>query len=238
MNLVTFRYDLLQIRKDPMLLLSISVPFILWVMMQFGFPAAQRLMKDLAGIDIQPFYKQAGLILLTVIPMMFGMVYGFMLLDERDGGIITAISVTPIGRSGYLRMRMGLPMTFSFIASVIYCQLLGLENDITFFQLLLLVAILTLNAPILLLFLGAFAGNKIEGMAISKGFGVLMSAILIDLIVPMPWNWFGAFSPLFWFERAFLADTVSSFWMYASISLCMHIALMIILFRSFMRKMD
>lgn len=238
MNITTIKYDMLQIRKDPMLLLSIAAPFLLLVVMQFGFPALQNLIFVQTGFDIAPYYEMAGLFLLTIIPMMFGMVYGFMLLDERDAGIINAISVTPMGRAGYLRLRIGIPMIFSFITSVLFCQLLGLGSQINFFQLLFLSATLTLNAPILVLFLGAFADNKVEGMAIAKGFGVLLSAMLIDFIVPAPWNWLGSFSPLFWLERAFMSPNNLDFTIYSLISLLTHFLLLSFLYKKFISKMD
>jgi len=238
MNITTIKYDLLQIRKDPMLLLSIAVPFLIWAVMQFGFPALQNLISVEFSFDIVPYYEQAGIFLLSVIPMMFGMVYGFMLLDERDAGIISAISVTPLGRIGYLRLRLGIPMIFSFIASVLFCRLLGLGSQLNFFQLLFLCSILTLNAPILVLFLGAFADNKVEGMAIAKGFGVLLSAMLIDFVVPAPWNWLGIYSPLFWFERAFLSQNISDFVTYTFISLLTHFLLLYFLNKKFSDKID
>lgn len=238
MNITTIKYDMLQIRKDPMLLLSIAVPFLLWAVMQFGFPALQNLILVQASLDITPYYEMAGLFLLTIIPMMFGMVYGFMLLDEKDAGIINAISVTPMGRVGYLRLRIGIPMIFSFIASVLFCQLLGLGSQINFLELLFLCAVLTLNAPILVLFLGAFADNKVEGMAIAKGFGVLLSAMLIDFIVPAPWNWLGSFSPLYWFERAFLSQNNLDFTIYSFTSLSTHFLLLYFLHKKFISKMD
>lgn len=238
MNITTIKYDLLQIRKDPMLLLSIAVPFLIWALMQFGFPALQKLILVQFSLDMVPYYEQTGIFLLTVIPMMFGMVYGFMLLDERDAGIISAISVTPLGRIGYLRLRLEIPMIFSFIASVLFCQLLELGSQLNFFQLFLLCSILTLNAPILVLFLGAFADNKVEGMAIAKGFGVLLSAMLIDFVVPAPWNWLGSYSPLFWFERAFLSQNISDFATYSFFSLLTHFLLLYFLNKKFSAKID
>lgn len=237
MNLATIKYDVLLIRKDPMLMLSMAVPFLLWLVMQFGFPALEQLLLTEFAVDISPFYFHTGIILLMLIPMVFGMVYGFMLLDERDEGIITAISVTPFGRKGYLGLRMAMPMVFTFLSAIIFCLLLGLGGEhLDLWQLLLLSAILTLNAPVLLLFLGAFAGNKVEGMAISKGFGILLSAVIVDFIVPVPWNFLGAFSPLFWLARAFMATQVEYFAIYAGVSLITHGALLMLLYRLFLRK--
>ena len=102
MNWQALPYDYKLLRGDPMLILSLSVPIILWALMQFIFPWISIQTLELWNIDISPWYRQTGSFFLLLIPMMFGMVYGFILLDERDGGVITAISVTPVGKSGKL----------------------------------------------------------------------------------------------------------------------------------------
>jgi len=114
-NWRTIPYDYKMLKGDPMLILSLMVPFILWALMHYLFPFLDTLVMNQWSVDILPYYRQAGTFFLMLIPMMMGMVYGFILLDERDGGIITAISVTPTGKSGYLKLRMGIPIFLSFI---------------------------------------------------------------------------------------------------------------------------
>ena len=70
-----------------MLILSLMVPFILWALMQFLFPLLAGIFMKQWSVDISPYYRQAGTFFLMLIPMMMGMVYGFILLDERDGGL-------------------------------------------------------------------------------------------------------------------------------------------------------
>ncbi len=110
MNWKTITYDAKLLRGDPMLILSLAVPFILWALMKFAFPLLAVFIRDTWSYDIHQWYKHAGYFFMLLIPMMSGMVYGFILLDERDGGIITAISVTPAGKQGYLKLRLGIPM--------------------------------------------------------------------------------------------------------------------------------
>ncbi len=69
----------------------------------------EKVVMDQWSVDLSPHYRQAGTFFLMLIPMMMGMVYGFILLDERDGGMITAISVTPTGKAGYLKHEIGNP---------------------------------------------------------------------------------------------------------------------------------
>jgi len=238
MKLRRLSYDFKLLKGDPMLILSMSVPFILWALMQFLIPWVIDLVNMKWDFDLSPFYRQAGIFFMMVIPMMMGMVYGFILLDERDGGIITAISVTPTGKTGYLKLRMGIPTALSFVFIFLFLFLLKLSGSLTLLQLMLISVIIAFQALILLLFLGAFAANKVMGMAISKAFGILLMGPLLDYTLPSPLNWTGAYSPLFWASRSLLAGTTPSFWLYAAITFVFQILLLWILFTKFRARSD
>lgn len=221
-----------------MLILCLVVPFILWALMHFLFPFLDTLVMKQWSIDISPYYRQAGTFFLMLIPMMIGMVYGFILLDERDGGIITAISITPTGKSGYLRLRMGIPLILSMIFIILFLLLLRLTGILNIPQLIVISLLISSQSLILLLLLGAFAHNKVMGMAISKGFGILLMAPLLDYTLPAPYNWLGVYSPLFWASRSILADSPGKFWLYAGITFIFHLLLIWILFRKFTARSD
>lgn len=221
-----------------MLILSLAVPFILWALMHFLFPFLQEVAMEQWEVDISTRYRQTGTFFLMLIPMMMGMVYGFILLDERDGGIITAISVTPTGKSGYLKLRMGIPLALSFIFIILFLVLLRLIVNLNIIQVSLLALLISSQSLILLLVLGAFAHNKVMGLAISKGFGILLMGPLLDYALSAPFNWIGAYSPFFWASRALLTENSSSFWMYAGITFLFHLVLIWILFRKFRARSD
>jgi len=221
-----------------MLMLSLLVPLILWLLMHFLFPFLEILIMKQWSVDISPYYPQAGIFFLMLIPMMIGMVYGFILLDERDAGVITAISVTPTGKSGYLKIRLGIPMALSFLFIILYLNLLQLTGILDFFQLILISVLVSSQSLVLLLVLGAFAHNKVMGMAIAKGFGILLIGPLLDYGLPAPFNWVGAYSPLYWASRSLLAESQGSYWLYAGITFLFHLALIWILFRKFTARSD
>lgn len=216
-----------------MLTISLVVPFILWALMNFLFPLMEAMIMKQWSVDISPYYPQAVVFFLMLIPMMMGMVYGFILLDERDGGLITAISVTPAGKSGYLKLRMGLPLFLSFIFIILYLLLLGFSSRLTVLQLLVISVLISTQSLFLLLLLGAFADNKVMGMAITKGFGILLMGPLFDYALPSPYNWAGAYSPLYWASRSLLAEKAPDFWIYSFITFLFHLILIWYLFRKF-----
>ena len=238
MNWRALPYDYKLLRGDPMLILSMAVPFILWGLMQYLFPWLGNLFLTQWSIDITSWYTSAGTFFVLLIPMMFGMVYGFILLDERDGGIITAISVTPTGKSGYLQLRLGFPLILSLLFVFMFLVLLQLTGSLGILQIILISALTASQALLLLLFLGAFADNKVMGMAIAKGFGLLLMGPVLDFVLPSPYFWIGAYSPLFWSGRALLAENSASFWLFFCLATIFHGALLWILFRKFISRND
>ncbi len=238
MNWSAIPYDYKLLKGDPMLILSLMVPFILWALMHFLFPFMEVLVMKQWSVNISPYFRQAGTFFLMLIPMMMGMVYGFILLDERDGGIITAISVTPTGKAGYLKLRMGIPLILSFSFIILFLLLLGLTGSLNIMQVIVISLLVSSQSLIMLLVLGAFADNKVMGMAISKGFGILLMGPLLDYALPEPYNWSGALSPLFWASRSLLADSSFEFRIYAGIAFLMHLFLIWILFRKFTARSD
>lgn len=238
MNWRTLRYDYLLLRGDPMLILSFMVPFILWALMQFIFPLVSGLVLNRWSVDISAYYTMTGSFFLLLIPMMIGMVYGFILLDERDEGVITAISVTPTGKSGYLKLRLGIPLLLSLGFILLFQVLLGLSGMLSLIQRVLISILIASQALLLLLFLGGFADNKVMGLAISKGFGLLLLGPLLDFVLPGSLKWIGAYSPLFWATRSFLSIESGLFWLYFVFSLVIHGLLIWLLLKKFLMRSD
>ena len=133
---------------------------------------------------------------------------------------------------------MGIPLGLSFAFIILFLFLLGLTGTLNILQLIVISLLISSQSLILLLVLGAFADNKVMGMAISKGFGILLMGPLLDFALPAPYNWSGAYSPLFWASRSLLADSQGTFWLYASITLLFHFILIWILFRKFTARSD
>jgi fluoroquinolone transport system permease protein len=238
MILRRLRYDFKLLKGDPMLYMIMAVPFILWALMQFLIPWIIDLSLQNWDLDLSGHYKQAGAFSLMLIPMMIGMVYGFILLDERDGGIITAISVTPTGKLGYLSMRLGVPIVLSLLAILLFQLVLGLRDNLNLIQLIVISVLVSSQSLLLLLLLGAFADNKVMGMAISKGFGILLIGPLLDYLLPGTLKWAGAYSPLFWASRALMSESNGNFWLYTGITIVFQSLLLWFLFSKFRARSD
>ncbi len=200
--LALIRSDLTNILREPILLLVTCLPFIIGLIMRFGVPWLTELVAHLVDLTAHYDFMQSFALLLA--PCFVGWVIGFLLLDERDEDILTVIAVTPLGRRGFLTYRLALPTAVAFVASLAILPVAGLApfDPIRLVPVALLAA---LEAPMMTMFLIAFADNKVEGLVYAKGASVWLFAPLAILFVDQPWQTVAGLVPPYWVTKAFLA---------------------------------
>ena len=140
--------------------------------------------------------------LVELLPILTGMVVGFLLLDQKDDGTLTALRVTPLTRAGYLAYRLAMPMVVSVVMTLAVFPLAGLVR-VGLVPLLLMALGSAPLAPLFALLLGAFAGNKVEGFALAKASGVLFIPPVLAYFVDPPWQWAFGLMPTYWPVKAF-----------------------------------
>jgi fluoroquinolone transport system permease protein len=149
-------------------------------------------------IDIAAYYTPLiSLALLLIGPMLAGVVVGFLLLDLRDDGVLTALRVGPPRLRGYLLYRLALPTLVGLLLVPILFMLAGLPTGGP-----LGIALASLGAaPIAALYallLGAFAQNKVQGIAIMKLSGLLFVLPGLARYVSELWQLPLALAPTYW----------------------------------------
>jgi fluoroquinolone transport system permease protein len=226
--------DFRNIGRDPMLMMASIAPVLLILFALFVFPLVSGLTEKHLNFPLAQYFTFGYIFLIIIAPMLLGMVYGFILLDERDGGIIGYISITPLGKSGYLMVRMLVPSIFSFLFCIMFFLLTGFNDILNLLQLGILALIIATEAPMMLLFLGAFAGNKVEGIAISKGFGILLMTVVLDYFFSGNWRILLSISPLWWIERGVMNPQYIYPYLFGGA--IVHFIFIFLLFRKFIRR--
>lgn len=191
--------DIKMVIRDPLLVIMPFAPLLAALAMRLILPPVAGFLFSRLGFTLMAW---AGLIrgIIILFPGMFyGMVAGFLLLDDRDDGIAAYWSVTPVRRSGYLLARLGL-FTLAAVPAALACGcILGLAPPRMADDLVMAV-LGALQVPIYALFLAAFAANKVEGLSIVKALGLLNIAPLAVLLPgsvgqlawPVPQYWAAA----------------------------------------------
>jgi len=231
------RADLRNIVRDPLLIMGVVLPLAVALLFRFLVPAVAGWVQ--AYVDLAQYYPFIASFLVIMAPFMLGWVVGFLLLDERDEQILTAIAVTPLGKSGFLVYRLTIPVLASFVAAYAVVLLSGLMplHVLSFAPIALFAA---LEAPLFALAIVAIAGNKVEGMAVAKGLGMVMWAPLAILFVDGPWQWAFGVVPPYWVSKATLAslDLGGSYGGAVGAGLAVHVALLAVMAIRFDRRIE
>lgn len=220
-----YKTDLKLLRRDPMLLYSVAMTLV--------FLLIVRYFKDRVGI----YYPLLALLTLIFISMIFGMIPGFMMADEKEDKTIQALKVIPISSEAFLAYRL----TWASIMTVVLTGVgpYILDIDLPREGLLALMALFVLEVWIFGLLITVFSESRMQALTVSKVLGwFLFLPPLIKLIVvwrnlSTDWSKFTAFLPTYWIYRVFEgipANDYSDF----PIALVVHLAWLIplvVLFR-------
>ncbi|WP_422658830.1 hypothetical protein ACK8P5_24775 [Paenibacillus sp. EC2-1] len=234
------RSDVRQISRDPMLLSALLAPVLLILFLRLGIPMASNVVYERLGIELTLYYREIMSFFLLLTPLILGMLSGFVILDERDENLISYYAVTPLSRRGYFLYRLSVPIVISTCFSLLLIYTVQLVY-IPWTKLLLLMPMIAMEAPIVALFMSAFAANKVEGLALSKLAGLVVLAPLIIFWVPSPWQWLGGIIPTFWISKTYLIATQQgslNFMLYVIIGTVVHLIFLKSLLRLFVNKLD
>lgn len=195
--------DVRMVARDPLLAIMPFAPLLAATAMRLIMPPVAGFLMSRLGFDLMAW---AGLIrgMLILFPGMFyGMVAGFLFLDDRDDGIAAYWGVTPVRRSGYVLARLGL-FTLAAVPAGLACAFIIGLGQLRWANDLAMAVLGALQVPIYALFLAAFAANKVEGLSIIKAMGILNIAPLAVLL-PGSIGRLGWPVPQYWAAAGFLS---------------------------------
>jgi len=194
------KLDMKNISREVILLILIPVPVFFAFLLRFGLPLVVKLVDK--WVDLYTFSPLFLIFFIIMGPLLTGMISGMMLVDEADEHVIPAISVTPLGRNGYIKYKLFTPFIWTFIILLPVPFLSGLI-EINYLYYLPIILILALGAPLEALLIAVLASNKIEAMAMGKMTGLLCIAPFISWFTHQPWKFLGGLIPSFWAAEAY-----------------------------------
>lgn len=198
-----FQIGLKQISKDGMLLVMIPIPFLAGLFFKLAIPFINTILISEFSFSITPWYGLADGMLICLTPMFVAMISAFLLLEERDEGLNAFYQITPAQGYSYLTARIGLPMLWAFFITIIVSGVFNLSS---------LSAGVILSGSLISSFTGIFlammvvsiAGNRVEGLALSKLMGISFLGLILIWLVPKPYYYVMAFLPSFWIGKLIL----------------------------------
>ena len=216
---------------------------LLWVMFIIA-PSMQFLVAHwLAPFLIERFpvldgYQSLIVGVLTIqVVTGIGFVIAMMLLDEKDEDVLTAVRVLPLGPEVFLAYRLLAATVVAFLFAFVMLYFSQLIM-ISIVQAVTAAGLFALLGPIIALFMSTFSDNKVEGLAVFKGLNLVLLVPIASFFVPEGWSYFFGLIPDFWslqFVEAIAKEQEAS-WMNALIGLIVHLAVLIILFIQFKKR--
>ncbi|MDX1688582.1 MAG: hypothetical protein R3248_11405 [Candidatus Promineifilaceae bacterium] len=231
--------DARNVGRDAMLRWMVLLPFVVAAAMRWLLPTIFAFVDGLIPLDLASVYAPLmGYLFLLLVPYFWGVVVGFLLLDQRDDGTLTALQVTPLSLNSYLLYRLATPVLLSAVTTMSAFPLTGLAQ-FRLWPLALLALSAALHAPLFALALAALAQNKVQGLALMKASGVVLLPPLAALFLPDALQWPLAFLPTYWPARFYwaLADGDPAAGLYWLVSLIFQALLLVLLARRFDRIM-
>ena len=190
-------HDLRLILRDSMLTLFLVVPFLLVAVVRYGVPALTAAFPVIAPYH-GPIAMAAGL----QTSLLAGFVSSFLLLEEKDEEIFTAIRVLPIGTLAFLSYRLLFATVWAALGAGLVLVWGGVAYPGTGAW-PLLVSLYGLMAPLITLVIATIAANKIEGMAYFKIVNLILILPLGIFFLPEWVSYLVGWIPTYWLFRAY-----------------------------------
>lgn len=232
------RNDLINIWRDSLLAYIVIVPWLMVLLLQLLIPGIREWLASTHGIDLTAYYPLILSFVALQTSMMFGVIAGLLVLDERDAHTLTALRVTPLPILSYAGYRVGMTLLASLITLVLVLPLTGLLPLAQLPAVLPAVALASMLGPVLALVMVVFASNKLEGLALMKGFGILLVGPLAAYFIRSDWQLLLGVLPTYWPARAYwAASSGGPAWPFLLVGLAYHALLLAWLLRRFRARL-
>lgn len=214
----------------------VFLPVLVALLYRWGVPVLTLHLQERYQFDLTPYYVLIMSMMILLMPGILGMIFGFLLLDQRDDQTLTALQVTPLTLGRYLVYRTGLPMILSVLITILIFPIAGLIR-LDYVPLILTILIAAPIAPLYALFLASFAGNKVQGFALAKAVSAIMWPPMIAFFIPSGWQLTAGVFPTYWPLKLFWVfhDGEGGWWIYLVVGIAYQVALLALLMRRFRR---
>lgn len=201
---VMLKGDFKNISRDLMLLFVLISPLIIALVFNFLIPYAESLLK--AELEFQLAEHNLFILsfIIMLVPMMYGIIISFLIIEEKDENILSYLFVTPLTKVEYLLYRTTAAVIMSVLFNIFILYYLHLV-EIKLIQSLPVILLAALNSILTVLIIVTFAKNKVEAFAYAKISGILFLAPLVGYLFESNWRYLAAIFPPFWISEAFIS---------------------------------
>lgn len=200
---LSFSQMLAYLRRDRMLFAACLAPILAGFLFRFVIPLLEAALMSrvhMAAI-LSPYYALIDIFFSMLSPTMFCFVTAMVALEENDEKTARYLFITPLGKTGYLAARFGIPAIIAFFITVVLMPFFKL-TDFSPIAILLLAAGGTLQGIIVALLILTLSSNKLEGMAVTKLSTLTILGAVIPFFIKSDVQYVLSLLPSFWIGKA------------------------------------
>lgn len=227
------KHEIRNVLRDKMYAFFMFYPIIIGVVAYFLIPY----LRTEVGILVANI---VALLFVLMTPFMFGAITGFTLLDDQDDNVLYSLKITPIKVAHYIWIKLSFSYVLGFVATFLLVFITKLFES-SIWNMIGISLLAALQAPMLSLFINAFASNKVEGFVFMKATGIVVLIPIASLFLT---NWTELFLgviPGFWSARLVSMSLIPAqylldeFWYYL-LGFIVNIGLVYILYIKYKRR--
>lgn len=220
-------------RRDMMLFASCLAPILAGFIFRLGIPFLEAVLCEYFDMPaiISPYYRLIDLFFVMLSPTMFCFVSAMVSLEEADERTAAYLFVTPLGKTGYLYARFGVPVAIAFLVTLILLPVFKL-TAFSAIAILLLAISGTLQGIIIALLVVTLSANKLEGMAVTKLSSLTISGIAVPFFIKGNVQYALLALPSFWIGKAACENRLP----YIFPALILSVVWICVLFNGYLRK--
>jgi len=199
-NCLDVRTELKKIFRDPVMALLFLAPILITVVFRLLFEFLVPFIQKYVVFDMSLYEHYVLIFTMVMSAMLLSIIMTFTMIDDRDNKIVELMSVTPMGKSGYLIMRLSLVFLSVFIYSIYTYLFMGIYI-LSVFTLIYLTLILCIYSASMGLLVYSLASDKVNGMTYAKGMNVVFLFAFVDLLHIKWLNIASGIFPTYWLTQ-------------------------------------
>jgi fluoroquinolone transport system permease protein len=208
------RNDIRGTYRDPLLVMIVLAPVIWTTGVAVLTPRFTQMLAERYEFDLVPYYPLVltAFLLLTSIIIVGGLA-SFLVLDEVDAGTLNALRVTPVPLSTFFAYRAATVMVITTAYVIATMSFSGILETGLMPALVPIELLAGVSAVVTLLLIVAVAGNKIQGLAMVRGLGMLIAGLpCLPWFIHSGWNLAFGVLPPYWAAKAFWVASDHGIW--------------------------
>ncbi|SIO86581.1 hypothetical protein [Nocardiopsis sp. JB363] len=181
------RWELVGVRRDPLLTIIVLVLVPLFLALRWAYPVLVEYLWSAHRFDLLPHAPAVFGALLLHVPLMVGAAVALRVVEDVDDRILLLLRVSPLSPTAYFGFWSGTAALLTLVGLLLSVPLSGLAPEWSP-GLVTAVALATSVAPLVVLTTTALASNKVEALVVLKG-AAAVSILVPSLLWILPASW-------------------------------------------------